>query len=166
MEVYTKKGGLKKLMKDYNKEQIAKLYIAELKKNKELDFSSTIINVSATSTQERNTLQSNNDLGNIENIETNVNDLSEITSASENIILKASFSQEVCHKSDPDININSNDIGTFIEDNNIMATSVEEQRDIPNNIFHDAEANREVNKNQIQNREEPLLPKYTDVLSN
>ena len=190
MDVYTKKGGLKKLMKDFTKEQIAKLYIAELKKNKELNFNSTLINSSASanspSTHECNA-ESNIGLENIDSNEEKVDDFSVITSAPENVVLQTSFSQEVQHKSYPE---QCNDIGTFIDENNTVDNFVDEQGNrnvddnITNNIFQEAETNRElnerpplpvipenteVNRQPINNEEYPPLPvlsEYTDMLSN
>ena len=98
--------------------------------------------------------------------EEKIDDLSEITSASEIIVLQTSFSQEVCHKSNPELN--SNDTGTFIEENNTVATFVGEQgiRNEYENVNRIKNNFQDHEPNHNHNKEEPLLPEYTDMLSN
>ena len=144
MDIYTTKGGLKKLIKDFDKDDIAKLYIAELRKNKELI--KTTLN--AFSNEENNVLPINNseNKGNNTVCQETIN---EIPGMGENNVLQVSLTQEVGHKSD-DHDIEEHEFRKDIPIHNIV-------RDLPV-----TERNRQFQANQ----KELNLPENTNILIN
>ena len=152
MEIYTAKGGLKKLLKDYKKNDIAKLFILELNKHKDSTLNSTLTSehdnelviTSGPDNGESSSKETNVEHKTVaENSESSFNELNtelkvvadgepsddQSVSSNDDVVLKTSFTQEPLHKSgvfdnETDIIIKSS-LDTFIEEQSFSNRNVE-----------------------------------------
>lgn len=151
MESYTSRGGLKRLLKDFKKDDIAKLYIAELNKNCQLN--STLINESSIKEPTSVDQEKSND------------EIPATANNSEHIILQASLTQEPCHKSMISDN-NNNDkssLDTFIEEHNNKNNA--DDVSVTSNVVNCPKANNE-KKHDVQKDEISARTDVTDVITN